>query len=371
MGRIRLQARILEDPAPRLLATVCLAAALLWPGANCHPEDDAPFEPADSPSTPARGYFTGVLPLPAQGQSVADAHGQAAACAEFVPVWPANVGAAGFWDFADALASPTGREYLDETVRGNGLFPVIQFSFMDRDPTTGALTVQCPPGMSGATLEDPAWREAYRAAVVDVVRVARPRYLSTGNEVNRWYEQEGAAEGDPNGFQHFLSLHAEIYDAVKALSPETQVFFVLAREMVAELREADLSVLDLLDPTRMDLLMMTSYPYAVRKDQTGALLDAPINSPEDIPDDYYARVATRFPDLAFGFTEIGWPSTEFHGGEPGQTDFLLEATGRLTADLPLHLFGWPWLHDAGEDDDLGLRTLDDRPKQGWDTWCDL
>jgi len=74
--------------------------------------------------------------------------------------------------------------------------------------------------MEDATLNDPKWRELYKQAVLDGIREAKPLYLSAGNEVNRWYEEYGAKDGDTNGFQHFVSLYEEIYEEAKELSPE-------------------------------------------------------------------------------------------------------------------------------------------------------
>ncbi len=360
-------------PHNSLVSLILLAwCGFLAAGAcECDPGDCGQIVPADDPELPARGFYTGTLPIPADDQELADAYAQASTAVDFVPIWGESVGADGFWDFADALAAPFGKTVIDEYTRGNGMFPLIQFSFMDRDSDTGDLILKLPPGISEATLEDPEWRAAYKNAVLDAVRSVKPLYLSTGNEVNRWYEQNGAGPGDPNGFQHFISLHGEIYDEVKAISPKTNVFFVLAREMVGELREARLDVLDQVDPTKLDLLVMTSYPYAVKLDSDGTPLEAPFNSPADIPDDYYSRVADAIPGLPVGFTEIGWPSTTFYGGEAGQADFIQEATGRLTADLPLHLLGWPWLHDLDENDELGLRYRDDGPKEAWAVFSTL
>ncbi len=357
----------------RILLTCLLSAgiAVVTSGAGGCDTDDASFTPIDDPAPPARGYFTGVLPLPADGQELSDAYAQASTGADFVPLWDQSVGASGFWDFATALASPTGKTVVDEYIRGNGMFPLVLFSFMDRDPATGRLTLKLPPGMTSATLEDPAWRAAYEEAALDVVETVKPLYVSTGNEVNRWYEQYGAASGDPNGFQHFISLHQEIYDEVKARSPQTKVFFVLAREIVAELREARPEVLTYIDPSALDVLVMTSYPHAVRLDEEGEPLERPFNTPSDIPDEYYSGWAASLPGLPVGFSEIGWPSTEFYGGESGQADFIVEASGRLSAGVELEFFGWPWLHDIDENDDLGLRYRDDTPKEAWATWSAL
>ena len=199
--------------------------------------------------------------------------------------------------------------------------------------------------------------------MLDVARASKPLYLSVGNEVNRWYEKYGANSSSPNGFQHFVTLYEEIYDAVKELSPETKVFFTFAREIVAENREADLEVLSMFDPEKVDLIVFTSYPHAVQG----------INSPQDIPDDYYMKALDFVPNKPLGFSELGWPSLEAFGGEQGQADFISHASGRLTADqgVDLRLFGWAWLHDVEENDHVGLIKRDGTEKMAYCVWSDL
>ncbi len=331
---------------------------------------ETPVAPADSPALPARGYFKGILPIPAAGQEIANAYAQASQSAEFVPVWESGVGASGFWDYADALESGS---LVKSLVRGNGMFPIVHFSFIDKNPATGSLALKSPGNLPNATLSDPAWRAAYKKAVLDAVKAVKPRYLSVGNEVNRWYEQYGAADNDGNGFQHFVSLYEEIYDAVKTLSPDTLVFCVFAREIVDELREADLGVLEMFDPARLDLLVFTSYPHSVRKDKTGAVLAQPHNRPSDIPDDYYARALTYIAGKPFGFSEIAWPSLDFYGGEQSQADFLSDVTVRLTKNqgIDLRLLGWPWLHDLDANDTIGLLRRDGTEKLAYRAWKNL
>lgn len=89
----------------------------------------------------------------------------------------------------------------------------------------------------------------------------------------------------------------------------------------------------------MDLLVLTSYPYAVQS----------INSPSDIPDDYYSKVSDYMPSKPFGFTEIAWPSLDAFGGEEAQADFIEIVVNRLTRNqgIKLELLGWLWLHDLG------------------------
>lgn len=307
------------------------------------------------PEIPPRGFYMGVLPTPAEGQPFESAYTQAAQYAEFVPVWGRPTP---FYRMADDLAGSWGHVFVCQYIYGNGMFPLIHLSFMG-----AGLTLATPPGMEEATLSDPAWRAAYRQAALAVVAVARPRYLSLGNEVNRWYEKYGADESNPNGFQHYVSLYEEIYQAIKAAWPETKVFCVFAREIVSEYREADLDVLGMFNPATMDLLVFTSYPYAVQH----------INRPSDIPEDYYSRALAYMPGNRLGFSEVGWPSLEVFGGEQGQADFITQVAGRLTVDqgVNLHLLGWPWLHDIDDTDTIGLIRRDGREKLAYQVWKEL
>ena len=301
-----------------------------------------------------------VLPSVGEGQDIEDAYRQAALHSELVPVWSSGTGASGFWEYADKLNGWWGDTFVDGLIRENDMIPIIHFSFIDKDPSSGQLILKTPGSISDASLNDSDWRALYIQSVIDVVHAVRPLYLSTGNEVNRWYEAYGAEEGDANGFQHFVSLHEEIYNAVKAISPNTYVFCVFSREIVAENREADLTVLNMFNAETLDILVFTTYPIAV----------AGINHPSDIPPDYYVKAAQYLPDTLFGFSEIGWPTRTEFGGEQAQHDFLLNLSSTLTIDqgIHLHIFGYCWLHDLGEDDTTGLVQHNGTEKQGYYAW---
>lgn len=184
--------------------------------------------PEDHPSLPSRGFYMGILPIPGDNQSFDDCYTQVASYAEFVPVWgkPSL-----FYDLAQDLQGPWGKTFVEDLTRGKGMFPLIHMNFYGEE-----MKLVTPPGVENATLNDSQWRAAYKSAVLNVVRVSHPLYLSLGNEVNRWYEHYGVNVSDANGFQHYVSLYEDIYDAVKNISPHTMVFCVFAREIVAEHR---------------------------------------------------------------------------------------------------------------------------------------
>jgi len=210
------------------------------------------INPVDEPALPARGFFMGLLPNPIPGQSFEQSYREAAQFAEFAPVWGRPTP---YYALASDLAGTWGDLFVNHYIRENGMFPLVQMSFIGP-----GLTLVGPPDMSGITLASSEWRDSYRESALKIVRAIRPLYFSIGNEVNRWYEKYGVGENNPNGFQNYVSLYNEIYDAVKLISPRMKIFCTFAREIVAENREADLSVLKLFDPDRLDLLVFTSYP---------------------------------------------------------------------------------------------------------------
>ncbi|MGC9043266.1 MAG: hypothetical protein ACP5KG_05355 [Myxococcota bacterium] len=313
--------------------------------------------PYDSPQTPSRGFFMGGLPVPTNGESFADAYAKQSGYSEFVPVWGQPTP---FYALAEVLSGSWGEEFVDGYIRGNRMFPLINMSFIDEDITHKDITLISPPEIGNATLSNPMWRAAYKKAAIDIVKASHPLLFSLGNEVNRWYEKYGM-DGE-NGFSHYISLYEEIYDEVKKLSPDTKVYCVFAREIVSKNRVADMSVIKLFNPEKLDLLVITSYPYATGRSR-----------PAKIENDYYSAVASYIPDRPFGFSEVAWPSLDVFGGEQGQADFLMQIAGRLTKDrgINLYLIGWAWFVDLDEKDTIGLIKRDGTEKLGYKVWKDI
>ena len=352
-----------------ILVLVIVSILSISAGGCGDDEDASPSQstitPADSPQLPATGFYKGFASLLPIDDSFENSHAKAAEHAKFVNIW---VGApdSGYWNLAEYLEGTWGDNFVGKFVRGNDMFPIINMSFIDKDPATGKLILKVPKGKSYTNLSDPSFRNAYKQGALDAIRVSKPLYFSVGNEVNRWYEQYGANTGDPNGFEHFVSLYEETYDAIKKLSPETKVFCIFAREIVDENREADLSVLKMFNPDKLDILAFTSYPFAPQS----------INKVSDIPDDYYSRALNYLGvgDKPFGLTELTWSTMDFFGGEASQAKFLADAAGRLTTGqgMNLHLFGWWSLYDPeGDPHGTGLITRDGREKPAYEVWKNL
>lgn len=338
--------------AKLLLSTLVIISIFLISGCK---KGDNIITPEDSPILPARGFFMGVLPTPAQAQSFDSVYRQVAQYAEFVPVWGRPTP---FYNLASDLSGIWGQTFVTNLIRGNDMFPIIHLSFIG-----AGMTLISPSNIQNPTLNNSEWRDAYKTAAIEVVRVIKPLYLSLGNEVNRWYETYDTSANNPNGFQNYISLYEEIYDTLKTISPQIKIFCIFAREIVSEYQQADLNVLKMFDANKLDLLIFTSYPHSVQT----------INRPSDIPNNYYSIVESIMPGKQFGFSEIAWPSMPAFGGDSAQADFLTRAAGQLTRSqgMNLYLFGWSWLHDIDTNDYTGLIKRDGTEKLAYTVWKNL
>ena len=241
--------------------------------------------------------------------------------------------------------------------------PLVTLSFF-RDTPDGELQ----PLLSFADAGD---RAKFQQAAVEIASRYSPQFLALGVEVNSYYER------GPSDFDDFVSLYSEIYDAVKAVSPETKVFTIFQYE---KLRGGLFFSGDGQNPAQWDLLerfgghldlaAFTTYPF---------LLYA---SPSDLPADYYTEIA-RHTSLPVAFTEIGWPSeplgpapdSPFGGSEAEQAAFV-RCFFELTTGLDLSLALWSFPHDpAGQINpaflSVSLRHNDGTPKPALTVWQEM
>ena len=160
---------------------------------------------------------------------------------------------------------------------------------------------QLPEGWK-ASFSNPDVRSAMKNYALRIVREFHPRYLGLASEINTY------ADAYPEDFYNYLSLYQDIYDTVKAESPETKIFVTFQWEDLNNLwpqpEEKDYSPgkikwnqIEIFEP-RLDLWVISSYPYIT------------FDSASDIPDNYYSRLLTRT-DKELAVSEGGWISQDF------------------------------------------------------------
>lgn len=164
-----------------------------------------------------------------------------------------------------------------------------------------------------ASFANPDVRAAYKNYTLRLAREFQPRYLGLASEINTYMEAH------PEDAENFLSLYRETYAAVKAESPETQVFVTFQWDQVSGLamaapgaeRQLDWAQIEVFEP-QLDLWVISSYPFVV------------FPSGADIPADYYSPLLART-DKPLAVAEGGFVSRQtghIPGSPQDQVDYL-------------------------------------------------
>ena len=221
---------------------------------------------------------------------------------------------------------------------------------------------------TGALLRplDASTKTSYEDAAVAFASKYKPRFLGLGIEVNILYEKS------PSDFDEFVSFYSEVYDAVKAVSPDTKVFTVFQLEKMKGLggglfggvNNASAAELQLLQRfPKSDLIAFTTYPDLIYK------------TPSEIPADYYSEISSRV-SKPIAFTEVGWHTAAspvgWESSEAEQAEFVTKFF-ELTKDLDKELVIWSFMYDPayeGPFGSMGLRRSDGTPRPAWDAWLE-
>ena len=207
-------------------------------------------------------------------------------------------------------------------------------------------------------------RERYKESVVAFSKKCKPEYIAVGIEVNVLYEKS------PEDFREFAGFYEEVYDAVKAESPNTKIFTVFQLEKMKGLNgglfggennvsDSQWHILERFP--KADIIAFTTYPGLVYKD------------PSEIPKEYYSEIRLHT-SKPVAFTEVGWHSSArpigWESNGPEQAEFV----GRffnLTHGLGAEFTVWSFLYDQDVQEpfnSMGLRFANGTMKQAWDAW---
>lgn len=141
----------------------------------------------------------------------------------------------------------------------------------------------------------------------------KPPYLFLGNETNTHWLATGGSD-----WSAWISEYEECYFAIKAVSPNTQVFTVFQLEHMAGLGRkngwADVAHWQLIADFQgiADAIGFTTYPYFEYE------------TPAALPADYYMQIARYWTGPVY-FTELGWiadPALPYTGSPTEQAEFV-------------------------------------------------
>jgi hypothetical protein len=233
-----------------------------------------------------------------------------------------------------------------------------------------------------ANFANPTVRTAFTNFSLWVVRHFHPRYLGLASEINTYMDAH------PEDAPNYLSLYKEVYAAVKAEAPETQIFVTFQWEDLNNLfdqpEEGDRQPyvinwdqVEAFEPD-LDIWVISSYPFVAF--QSGA----------QIPDGYYTPLLTRT-SKPLAVAEGGYtsrPVGPFAGAPEDQVAYL----NALHDQIGERLDFWVYLllndfnldsysdmmRSQGQGDDdvntlgmfasVGLRDFDGSPKPAMEVW---
>ena len=257
-------------------------------------------------------------------------------------------------DWMELAKIPSGPLIVTELAPKYNYIPLIEVQFFTQ--ATGKLLRPL----------NEATRQSYINMSLAFAQKYKPGYLGVGIEVNVLFEKS------PSDFDIFVQLYADVYNAVKAVSPDTKVFTVFQLEKMAglngglfggtnDLSQAQWSLLNKFPQS--DMIAFTTYPGLIYK------------TPADIPADYYTSII-RYTDKPLAFTEIGWHSEASPVGwesSPAEQAEFVSVFFRLTQELNEELAVWSFVYDQdiiAPFNSMGLRYKDGSDKIAWNKWLE-
>jgi hypothetical protein len=239
--------------------------------------------------------------------------------------------------------------------------PVIAVGWASENPVTGVMN----PTLDWS---DSAQAAQFTSVVVKILGEYHPPFFILGAEINRIWEQHPAA------FDAFVAAWPDVYAAMKAASPETEIGASFQYEWIrgagylsGQTRSPQWEIVDRFDGV-LDFLALSTYPFF------------DYETPDAIPDDYYAEAAERY-GLPLAFSEMGWPSrplstfpeSGYGGTEEEQAAFAARFLD-LIDGLDVRFALWSFQFDVGDYggptfESVSLRENDGTPKPALEVWA--
>lgn len=236
------------------------------------------------------------------------------------------------------------------------------------DPIVSRVAVgPLPPALTGQNFGSPDVRAAMKRQAIEIATRVRPDYLSFSVEINGYFE------ADPDDFLNFVSLHQEMYDLVKAVSPETQVMASLNLEGIQGLFKGlnPLSdhgpqwfLLDLFEP-KVDVFSFSTLPFPI------------FFRAAQLPVDYISQIGNHT-DRDIVLSEVGWTTAAVaNSNQQEQTDYLALMSRQALLFPQLRVMAWTIFFDAAAGSifdvfpafaKLGLLEVDGTAKSALSIW---
>lgn len=289
-------------------------------------------------------------------------------------------------DWNELGKDKSGPIVVAELAKTYGYIPLIELQFFTQ--STGKLLRPL----------DETTKTEYKNSAVIFAEKYKPKYIALGIEVNTLYTS--SPSNSHSDFKDFTNLYNEIYDKIKASSPNTKVFTIFQLEKMKGLNgglfggenNEEKAQWFLLKEFKTDIIAFTTYPGLIYK------------NPSEMPENYYSSIETNieanlpenYKQIPLAFTEIGWHSdttiTGWESSEEEQAEFIkrfFEMTKALNKDFNketnkeaekeksketvsnIEFFIWSFMYDQNTIqpfDSMGLIDKDGNVKLAWEEW---
>lgn len=200
-----------------------------------------------------------------------------------------------------------------------------------------------------------------------------PPYVFLGNESDAYFI------ANPVDYARWVAFYNEAYDAIKAVSPETQIGPVFQYERMSGQGYINgwttpyWGALEAHDLNKVDIIGITMYPWLS------------VASPEQIPDGYLDPLIERIGDKPIAITETGWPGdplglqTAWEASPEAQLRFVA-ALDRILDGANLHILNWLHLYQMDVDPasagfaefmSISLRDAEGNKRPIYDEWVEF
>lgn len=210
-----------------------------------------------------------------------------------------------------------------------GYTPIIVFGWRSDD---GSVHVSVPANPTD-DWSNPEAKDLFEQMLVDFAGQYHPPYLFLGNESDAYFISS------PEDYARWVEFYNRAYDAIKAVSPETQVGPIFQYERLSgqgnfnQWTTAQWGALEAHDLDKVDILGLTVYPWLG------------VAAPAEIPADYFGPLLERIGDKPIAITETGWPGadlgvvTAWEQSSEAQLEYLA-ALDQMLAGVNVKILNW-------------------------------
>lgn len=271
---------------------------------------------------------------------------------------------------SDAGKVPSTAVTVVEQAAVYGYTPILVFGWRSDD---GSLHISVPGNAADDWTNEDA-KDLFEQMLVEFASSQRPPYIFLGNESDAYYIS------NPEDYARWVEFYNRAYDAIKDVSPQTQVGPIFQYERLSgqgtfnQWTTPQWGALDEHDLNKVDIVGITLYPWLS------------VATPEEVPDGYLDPLIEHVGDKPVAITETGWPGAELGLATAWETSpdaqiRYIETLRRILEPANLKMLNWLHLYQmvpTAENErfwqafsSISLRDYEGNKRPVYDAWVEF